>query len=294
MQHRYHRAAATGALTLLALATACKDRGSANADSALARDLALAGQQPVQPTFQDTSLAPAPQRASVAPQTPPTQRVRTTSADRPQRRETPQRVATRPQPQPEAPRAEPQQVAEAPASAPAPAAGQIGAGVGFGVTSGSRVCTNTNRPGDKLVATVDAPVTGTRGVTIPAGAQVVLEVASASGGDNGNNAQLTFRVRSIVIDGVSHPVQADVASNGQLERTQIAGDPNADKKKVIGGAIAGAVLGQIFGHSTKSTVIGAAAGGAAGAVAAHASQKFEACLPTGSPMRVTLSDALVM
>lgn len=294
MPYRHHRAVAIGAVSLLALATACKDRGSSNADSALARDLALAGQQPVQPTFQDTALAPAPQRAQVAPQAPPTTRVRTTSSERPQRRETPQRVATRPQPQPEAPRPEPQPVAEAPAPAPAPAAGQIGAGVGFGVTSGSKVCTNTNRPGDKLVATVDAPVTGTRGVTIPAGSQVVLEVASVNGGDNGNNAQLTFRVRSIVIDGVPHTVDADVASSGALERTQVAGDPNADKKKVIGGVIAGAVLGQIFGHSTKSTVIGAAAGGAAGAVAAKATQKYEACLPAGSPMRVTLSDALVM
>lgn len=294
MQHRHHRAAAIGASALLVLATACKDRSNANADSALARDLALAGQQTVQPTFQDTSLAPAPQRASVAPQTPPTERVRTRTAERPERRETPRPVATRPAPQPEAPRPEPRQVAEAPAPSPAPAAGQIGAGVGFGVTSGSQVCTNTNRPGDKLVATVDAPVTGTRGVTIPAGAQVVLEVASVNSGDNGSNADITFRVRSIVVDGVSHPVQADVTSNGQLERTKVAGDPNADKKKVIGGAIAGAVLGQIFGHSTKSTVIGAAAGGAAGAVAAHASQKYEACLPAGSPMRVTLSDALVL
>ena len=296
MQHRHHRAVAIGAGALLALATACKDRGNANADSALARDLALAGQQTVQPTFQDTSIAPTPQRAAVAPQAPPTERVRTKSAERPERRETPQRVATRPRPQPEAPRPEPQQVAQAPSPAPepAPAAGQIGAGVGFGVTSGSRVCTNTNRPGDKLVATVDAPVTGTRGVTIPAGSQVVLEVASVNGGDNGNDAQITFRVRSIVVDGVPHSVDADVASNGAMEREKVAGDPNADKKKVIGGAIAGAVLGQIFGHSTKSTVIGAAAGGAAGAVAAHATQKYEACLPAGSPMRVTLSNALVM
>jgi hypothetical protein len=164
--------------------------------------------------------------------------------------------------------------------------------VGFGVTTDSRVCTNTNRPGDKIVATVNAPVTGSGGATIPAGSQVVLEVASVNPDDA--QSPITFRVRSIVVDGQPHSVDADVTSTGQTERTKVAGDPNADKKKVIGGAIAGAVLGQIFGHSTKSTVIGAAAGGAAGAVAAKATEKYESCLPVGSPVHITMSQALVL
>lgn len=291
MPIHHHRAAAVAGGLVLALATACRDNASSNSDSALARDLALASQQPVQPVFQDTAMTPTPQRAAPEPEAPPTQRTRTRSSDRPERRETPQRVAATPRPRPEAPRPQPETEPVAQAPAPAPAAGQIGSGVGFGVTTGSKVCTSTNRPGDKIVATMDAPVTGSRGATIPAGAQVVLEVASVN---PDGTPPLTFRVRSIVVDGEPHSVDADVTSTGQMERSKVPGDPNADKKKVIGGAIAGAVLGQIFGRSTKSTVIGAAAGGAAGAVAAKATEKYESCLPAGSPMRITLSQALVL
>ncbi|MFL5608791.1 MAG: glycine zipper 2TM domain-containing protein, partial [Gemmatimonadaceae bacterium] len=67
-----------------------------------------------------------------------------------------------------------------------------------------------------------------------------------------------------------------------------------DRTKVIGGAVAGAVLGQIFGRSTKATVIGAAAGAAAGTAAAHATRSSDACLPQGSPLRLTLSRDLVV
>jgi outer membrane lipoprotein SlyB len=122
----------------------------------------------------------------------------------------------------------------------------------------------------------------------------VLEVASVSG-DSPDNAQIAFRIRSIYVNDVSYNVDGSVVSNTPLEKVQVPNsDPNADKKKVIGGAIAGAILGQIMGHSTKSTVIGAAAGAGAGAVAAKATQKYEACLPAGSSLHVTLAQAVTM
>jgi hypothetical protein len=157
------------------------------------------------------------------------------------------------------------------------------------------VCTNTNRPGDKLVATVNSAITGSNGAVIPAGTPVVLEVASVTEGNSADGAQITFRVRSVVIDEKIYDAAADVTSLGTLEKTKVAKlDPNGDKKKVIGGAIAGAILGQMMGRNTKSTVIGAAAGAAAGAAVAKAGEKWEGCLPQGSPMRLTLNAPIVI
>lgn len=292
------RAIAIGAAMLTAAACSDKAKQQAAADSDLSRDLALAGAQTMQPqpTFQDTSVAPAPKQAGRANDAPPTP-TRTHAAEKP--------VEHKPRPKPQAPPPQPVQTqaqAPAPAPAPAPAAApaaapahaEIGAGTGFALTSGSKVCT-TNEVGDKLVATLNSPVTGTNGAMIPAGSSVVLEVAAVDPGQNGENASITFRVRSVVVGDKQYNVAADVTSLGQMQRSQVQNaDPNADKKKVIGGAIAGALLGQLIGHSTKGTIIGAAAGAATGAAAAKMTQKYESCLPAGAPMRITLNQPIVM
>jgi hypothetical protein len=290
------------AVALLA-AAACSDKAKqqATADSALVRDLALAGQQTAQPTFQDTAVAPAPAKAA-APKKEVPAPVRTHSAPEPKPRTPRQVAAASPTPPPTTPAPAPVQqapipapVAAAPTPAPAPVQSEIGAGTAVALTSGSKVCTSTNLPGDKLVATTNEAITGSNGAVIPSGSTVVLEVASVSPGDDANGASITFRVRSVVVNDKTYNVAADVISLGQLDRTKVANsDPNADKKKVIGGAIAGALIGQILGHSTKGTIIGAAAGAATGAAVAKTGQKWEGCLPAGAPMRLTLSSVLVM
>jgi outer membrane protein with glycine zipper len=272
---------------LIALA-ACRDGGNqAKVDSDLARDIALAARSTTQPQFEDTALAPAPIKAAPKPSTEP--------------RKTPTRTASRPQPRVEtrqpAPAPVEQQTVEAPAPAPRPAAvvAQIGTGTQISLSSSARVCTQTNRPGDKFIATVTTATTGTNGAEIPAGSRVVMEVASVTPGDSPEAAQLGFRVRSIVINDADYKAAGDVQPVTPLERTKIANaDPNADKKKVVGGAIAGALLGQILGKNTKSTVIGAAAGAAAGAAVAKAKERYEACLPDGGELRLTLSEPMVM
>lgn len=290
------RACMVGAALLVA--TACADRAAkarAAADSDLARDLALAGAQPMaQPTFQDTTVAPAPAPAARVEKEPPAP-VRSRVAKQP-KRETPHPVAkTPPQPASTTVAVSPAPLpASIPAAAPAALPASIGAGSGLALTSGSKVCTSTNLPGDKLVATVNESVTGTNGAVIPAGSSVVLEVASVMPGDNGQNAQITFRVRSVVVNDKTYNVAAEVTPLAPLERTKVAGDPNGDRNKVIGGAIAGALIGQLLGHNTKGTVIGAAAGAATGAAVAKSGQKWEGCLPAGAPMRLTLDAALVM
>ena len=273
---------------------ACSDHRNSNAaaDSVLSHDLALANQATTpQPSFEDTALSstakapvprPEPKAATPAPTRSSSRRERTMSPAQPPSDVNPHPVPSAPMPRP------------TPTAATA-LSREIGAGTGFSVTSGGKVCTSTNRPGDKIVATIDAPITGSNGALIPAGSKAVLEVASVTPGDSPQNAQIAFRVRSIYVNDVSYNVDGSVSSSTPLQSEKVANsDANADKKKVIGGAIAGAILGQIIGHNTKSTVIGAAAGAGAGAVAAKASQKYEACLPAGSSLHVTLAQAVTM
>ena len=273
-------------------------RERAAADSVLARDLALAGQQTAaQPTFQDTTIAPVP--------TPAPQRQRAVEKEPAPRRRAPARIPNRqapaPQPVAQTPLPQPEPIDTRPvaatsqAAAPAAAPSEIGAGVNFGLTSGSKVCSNTNLPGDKLVATLNEAVTGTNGALIPAGSTVVLEVTSVTGGENAESARIAFRVRSVVVNDKTYNVDANVTPMAPFEKSKVAdSDPNADKKKVIGGAIAGAILGQMIGHNTKGTVIGAAAGAATGAAVAKSGEKWQACLPAGAPLRLTLNAPLVI
>jgi hypothetical protein len=171
-------------------------------------------------------------------------------------------------------------------------AGIIGAGSRIGMSINGRVCTNTALPGDKFTATVTSTTIGSNGATIPAGTTVVLEVASVDRADPAENSHIEFRVRTLDVDGSARQADGDVATLASLEKAQSAG--SNERTKVIGGAVAGAVLGQIFGRSTRSTVIGAAAGAAAGTAAARVSRSTYACLPEGSPLRLTLSRDLVV
>ncbi|HYC49566.1 MAG TPA: hypothetical protein VEB19_00530 [Gemmatimonadaceae bacterium] len=277
-------------LVIALAASACTDsQDTAAADSELARDLALAVQtQRAIPQFSDSAISTAPEprpTASPARQTP------VTKSTAPARRTAP--VVTTPKPRPSAPRVIVEQPAPQPAPAPPRRAPGFGAGTSFGVSTKTQVCT-TNMPGDKIVATLNESVSGQNGAYIPAGTSVVLEVASVTPGDSPESAQITLRIRSIVIDDQSVSVPAQVAILSDLERREIPRTSGGDKKKVIGGAIAGAVIGQVLGRDTRSTVIGAAAGGAAGAAAAAASRKYDACLPAGANVRITTSEQITL
>jgi len=276
----------------LASAAACADKAkeTANADSALAADLALASAQTAQPTFQDTAVAPAPAKAAEAPKREAPAPVRTRTAPQPKRQE---QIVQAPAPQPQPPAIVPQSVAPAPT--PAPARGEIAMGSAGSLTTGTKVCTSSNLAGDKIVATLDTPLSGSHGTEIPAGSTVVIELAKLQSGDKAENAQMTFRVRSIVVNDKTYNVVAEVTPAGNLDRQKVQNaDPNAEKKKVAGGAIAGAILGQIIGHNAKGTIIGAAAGAAAGAAVSKSQEKWEACLPAGAHLTLKLTEALVL
>ena len=272
------------AFTLALAVAACSDKNKqAGADSELTHDLALANQAPAVPQLTDTAMA-APTQTPRATKTPPRTTPRfATSHTTPRPAPAPRRVQPRP--------VEPTPTVEAPT--PAPRARGFQTGTSFGLVTKSPVCT-TNLPGDKLTATLTAPVRGENGAYLPEGTTVVLEVASVTPGDNPESAQITLRVRSILVNDEPVNMEGDVAVLSGLERRQVPRDKNADRKKVVGGAIAGAILGQIMGKDTKSTVIGAAAGAAAGTAAAAASRKYDACLPAGGSLRVTTSQPITL
>jgi hypothetical protein len=121
---------------------------------------------------------------------------------------------------------------------------------------------------------------------------VVLQVASVTPPGDGSEGAIGLIVHSVELNGRNYPISGDAASAGTLERIRLNAD--ADKKKVIGGAVAGALIGQIMGKNTKGTVIGAAAGAATGAVAAKMTEKYDGCLPEGAPIRMTVTNALIL
>lgn len=247
-------------------------------DTALSRDLQLAtGDSAAQPQLKDVPTTPAP-----AP--------------------TPSR------PRPSKPATRPSTPAPAPASPPRTPSGNtvttgekssggnvgaIASGTALTLASTSKVCTNTNKVGDRFTATLSEPVTGSNGATIPAGATVVLEVTKLKRSENANdNIEVGLAVRSISFGGASYNVDADVTT-ASVERVRNSTKGN-DAKKVAGGAVIGAVLGQVIGKDTKGTVIGAAAGAAAGAGAAAATANYEGCVNDGGRIVITLTSPLTV
>jgi hypothetical protein len=83
------------------------------------------------------------------------------------------------------PAAAPPAAAPAPAPAPAPPpapvakTGSIGPGTTLELASGSRVCSTSSSDGDKFTTTTVTPVSGSNGISLPVGTQVILSVVSA-------------------------------------------------------------------------------------------------------------------
>jgi hypothetical protein len=166
--------------------------------------------------------------------------------------------------------------------------GTIAAGSTLNLASGSTICTNTNKVGDRFSATVSNAITGSNGAVIPAGATADVEVTELKRSENANdNVVMGFRVVSVRFGGHTYPVSA---TTSYAQVSKVKNQPKSkDVQKVVGGAAIGAIAGQILGHSTKATVIGAAVGGAAGAGAAAATANYEGCVNSGGRITATLN-----
>jgi hypothetical protein len=268
-------------LTCALLAGACsKNDDSAAADSALNRDIQLANRDTAaQPALSDvpagTTTSPAP--SASAPRTTTKTTTRTTT-----------RTPTTTTRQPTV-TSSGNTVTRNPAGSAA-RIGTIPAGATLNLASGSKICTNTNKVGERFNASVTSPVSGSNGAVIPAGATATIEVTELKRSENANdNVVMGFRVVSVNYGGHTYPVSA-TTSYAQVNK--VKNQPKSkDVQKVVGGAAIGAIAGQLLGKSTKATVIGAAAGGAAGAAAAAATSNYEGCVNSGGRITATLNSS---
>jgi hypothetical protein len=284
--------ALAAALTLSACTVSdSKSDTSLARDTALSRDLAMAGRDTsAQPQLNDVPATPAAEPAA--------------PAATPMRTTTPRPARTTPKPAPKPAASKPtgpevtasgntvtRNSGTSAAAAGGGAVGTIPSGTDLALRSNSRVCTNTYTVGQTFTASLANAVSGSNGATIPAGADVTLEVTQLKRSENVNDKiVMEFAVRSVSFGGKTYPVTGTVSSaDVQRVRNQ---PKNKDAQKVATGAVVGAIAGQIFGKNTKSTIIGAAAGAAAGAGAAAATSNYEGCVPDGGAIAVELSAPL--
>lgn len=275
------------ALVAVAALVACSrsDDSALADDTSLSRDLAsVSGDSAVQPELQDV-----PVEKTETPATTP--------------RPAPSRPKTSPAPKTNPPATNPpattppttksgNTVEKGPGTAEG-AAGVIAAGTTLRLDAIDKVCTNTNKIGDRFTATVAEGVTGTNGAAIPSGANVTIEVTELKRSENANDQiVMGFRVINVAFGGKTYPLEGDVQS-AVIDRVRASSTGN-DAKKVVGGAVAGAIIGQVLGKNRKGTLIGAAAGAAAGGAAAAATANYEGCVNAGADIVVRLTSPVTV
>ncbi len=255
-------------------------------DSLLARDLGRVGvDSTVQPELQDVPAPTSTDRAAPKGATPA--RPRQTNPSRPQTTTNPPVATPTTTTTPSG-----NTVTTTPKGAGnEPSTGVIASGTSIVLASSDKICTNTNKVGDRFNATVNQTITGSNGVRIPQGASALVEVTALDRSDNVNDkVVMGFRVISLSFDGKTYSVASEVAS-AEVDKVR-SSTRKDDAKKVVGGAVVGAVIGQVLGKNTRGTVTVAAAGAEAGAAAAAATGNYEGCVNVGSHITIRLTDGL--
>jgi hypothetical protein len=283
------------ALAIAVGLSACNDKkeDTLAQDTSLSRDLQMANADTsVQPALQDVPAGTTTTPATAAPQPAPraTAPARKTTGRAVVR--TPARVVPAPAPAPTtSTTSSGNTVTRTSGGGSERAVGTIAAGSTLNLASNSRVCTNTNRVGQRFSATVSESVTGSNGARIPAGATATVEITELKRSENANdNVVMGFRVVSVSFGGKTYPVDA---TTNYARVVKVRNQPkDKDVQKVVGGAAVGAIIGQVLGKSTKATVIGAATGAAAGTAAAAATANFEGCVPDGGRITISLDAPL--
>jgi len=148
------------------------------------------------------------------------------------------------------------------------------------------ISTKSAEVGDRVSLTTREPIELGDGVAIPAGQTMVAEVTHSKGGGRIAGApELTFRIRSIEVDGERYDAEATPF------RFKGKDDAVESALEVAGGAVAGAVLGEVL---TDRAIEGAVVGAAAGAAVAVATKGDQIELPAGLKLRVRLTEALTV
>jgi hypothetical protein len=290
---KYRTTTIIALFSVATIAVACSDKQNDDVlaqDTSLTRDLALANQDTAsKPELRDVPVTsePAPVESEPAPAP---RRVAATTVKKPAPRKTTPAPAPEPPPVRVTESGNTEKVTERGSER---ALGVISSGSEIALSSGQRICTNTNSVGDKFTAQIADPVMGANGTVIPVGASAVVSITSLHKSErSGDNIEIGLRVESISYGGKTYPVTSET-TYAQVDRVK-AESSGSTARKVATGAAIGAVLGQILGHKTKSTVIGAATGAAAGAVVANRNADYDGCVPSGGRITIRLTEPLTI
>ncbi len=179
MKTKFKRALTLVAVAVLATAAACKDTKKSEdvlaQDTSLTNDLAHANKDTSsQPQLTDVPVSPEPAPAESEPaRAPVTRRPIVRTLPRPLAR-TPVKTTPAPQPTERVTASGNTERVTAPGSEKP--LGVISSGSEIGLSSGQRICTNTNRVGDRFTAQIADPVMGANGSVIPVGASATVEI----------------------------------------------------------------------------------------------------------------------
>ncbi|HEV8197096.1 MAG TPA: hypothetical protein VGP87_10680 [Gemmatimonadales bacterium] len=208
----------------------------------------------------------------------------------------PNRTPTPPRSTPDQPPAATPAPAPAPSPEPAPApppraSRSLDVGTVLETRTTRALNSRTTKAGETFTATLDEAVTGSNGrVVIPAGAEVTFTVVALKPAKNKSDKDgtINFRATSVVVNGQSSPIDADVTYVEHTLKGRGVGTSEAAKVGV--GAVAGAIIGKVVGGGTGAAA-GGVVGGAAGAAVAVETADRDVVIPIGAKIRIALRSA---
>lgn len=173
--------------------------------------------------------------------------------------------------------------------APAPVASAsttmtLAAGTAMPLRTTVQVCTDRNKVGDIVNATVASNVNGTNGHAVTAGTPVQLEVTQVSN----EPMLLVLRPRVLTWNGANYTITG--SSTQVMDETSAQTKTAAATKTGIGAAV-GAIAGELI---AKKPLIGAGIGAVAGGVVAKATEGKMLCLREGGTINVTLGNSVAL
>ena len=175
-----------------------------------------------------------------------------------------------------------------PSREPAETGVTLAAGTPIQVGVTAQLSTETANVGDTWTGEVKDNVIVGNTVVVPAGSQVNGVIAAVAPAQKGSRASLELAVKSVMVNGKSHPVSASM-------EPIVAGSTRArNVGAVAGGAAAGALIGKAVGGSGKGALIGGLIGGASAAGAAAASKGYQVVLKEGTVITFSVKENVMV
>jgi hypothetical protein len=175
---------------------------------------------------------------------------------------------------------------------PPPDASAIPAGTHLNVELQNELNTTTTNVGDVFTVTVAEALVATNGVTVvPQGALITGMVTGVGAQSGSDPAVLRLNFVRIAIDGVTHPLTAEIVGTHVPMQRQT--DHTQHAQAAAAGAVAGAVLGTVVSGRLRDALIGGALGAAAGTIISlGVGTPDEAVLPAGTHMTLRTADRI--